>query len=159
MKHMIIAAEAGNADAQYNLGIMYDNRVDDHGNSVNPTDDNGVSIASDRATAMKWLGCAAEQGLARAQTRLAELYAEGPLSPETDIAACKWFTLARFNLNGVHRQRAQRGYDQVCLRLSAEQVALALSQAHRHQSEYQQAPTTKSYRLKRNGKGGCGGRI
>src|ERR1700749_1111879 len=48
-------------------GFLYDSRLDD----------NGYVIESDRAEAIKWLLAAAEQGLPRAQSRLAELYAAG----------------------------------------------------------------------------------
>ncbi|MGH6974003.1 MAG: hypothetical protein ACRED6_05190, partial [Stellaceae bacterium] len=60
MKRLLAAATKGDPDAEYNLGVMYDNRIDDHGNAVDPTDDNGFPIASNRAEAMKWLLRAAE---------------------------------------------------------------------------------------------------
>jgi len=73
MKRLIAAAAKGNPDAEYSLGVIYDNRIDDHGNAVGPTDDKGNPIASDRAEAMKWLLRAAEHGHARAQMRLRAL--------------------------------------------------------------------------------------
>jgi TPR repeat protein len=53
IKHLLIAAESGDAAAQFNLGVLYDSRLDD----------NGYAIEGNRAEAMKWLLAAAEQGL------------------------------------------------------------------------------------------------
>src|ERR1700676_3925864 len=54
MKRLQTAAEKGDANAQFNLGVLYDNRLDD----------NGHPIGSNRAQALKWLQMAAEQGMA-----------------------------------------------------------------------------------------------
>ena len=53
IKHIVIAANSGDAAAQFNLGVLYDSRLDD----------NGCGIEANRAEAMKWLLAAAEQGL------------------------------------------------------------------------------------------------
>jgi len=63
IKHLILAAESGDAAAQFNLGVLCDSRLDD----------NGYTIEGNRAEAMKWLLAAAEQGLARAQSKLREI--------------------------------------------------------------------------------------
>ena len=65
-KQLLRAAEAGNASSQYNLGILYDNGLDD----------NGYAVVGNRHQAVKWLLAAAEQGLPRAQVKLAEIYAD-----------------------------------------------------------------------------------
>ena len=65
---LLRAAEAGDADSQYNLGILCNNCMDD----------NGYAVAGDRRSAVKWLLAAAEQGLPRAQVKLAEIYADAP---------------------------------------------------------------------------------
>jgi TPR repeat protein len=70
-KRLLQAAEAGDALAQCNLGILYDNGLDD----------NGYIAEGGRPQAVKWLLAAAEQGLPRAQVKLAEVYADGPLDP------------------------------------------------------------------------------
>jgi len=139
MKRLILAASRGDPDAQYNLGVMYDNRVDDHGNSVSPTDANGYAVASNRAEAMKWLLRAAEQGLPRAQTRLAELYAEGPGAPLNYIKACKWFTVALTSLNGHHHQRAQTGYARICALMMPAQIATATARAKSWQRKWRKS--------------------
>ena len=62
-KRLLRAAEAGDADSQYNLGILCDNGMDD----------NEYPVAGNRRQAVKWLLAAAEQGSPRAQVKLAEL--------------------------------------------------------------------------------------
>ena len=52
------AAEQGNPDAQYNVGMMYLR---------------GEGVAGNRQEAIKWIGKAAEQGYKRAQDTLEEL--------------------------------------------------------------------------------------
>jgi hypothetical protein len=115
IKHLILAAESGDAAAQFNLGVLCDSRLDD----------NGYSIEGDRAEAIKWLLAAAEQGLARAQSRLAEMYAEGPNAPGDYINACAWFLLAITTLRGVHRHKALSNFDRVSSHLTPAQLAKA----------------------------------
>ena len=67
-KQLLQAAEAGDAGSQYNLGILCNNGMDD----------NGHAVAGNRWEAVKWLLAAAEQGLPRAQVKLAEVYADAP---------------------------------------------------------------------------------
>jgi Sel1 repeat len=112
---LILAAESGDAAAQFNLAVVCDSRLDD----------NGYPIEGNRAAAMKWLLAAAEQGLPRAQSKLAEMYADGPAAPEDDINACVWFLLAATSLAGIHRHRAQSAYKRVSSRLSPAQLAMA----------------------------------
>ena len=115
IKHLLFAAESGDAAAQFNLGVLYDSRLDD----------NGYAIEGNRAEAMKWLLAAAEQGLPRAQSKLAEMYASGRATPEDFIYACAWFLLATTNLRGIHRHRARSGYAHISLRLTPAQLARA----------------------------------
>ena len=55
-------AEAGDTEAQYNLGLMYVN---------------GRSVAQDDAEAVAWYRRAAEQGIAEAQYNLGLMYVNG----------------------------------------------------------------------------------
>ena len=114
-KDLLQAAKGGNADAQCNLGILYDNGVDD----------NGRVVEGNRPQAVKWLLAAAEQGLPRAQVKLAEVYADGPDISGSHTAACGWFLLAAAASRGIHLRRAQTGYELISLRLSAAQIAKA----------------------------------
>lgn len=115
MRHLRLAAESGDAAAQFNLGVLSDGRLDD----------NGYAIEGNRAEALKWLLAAAEQGLPRAQSRLAELYAGGPNASEDFVNACAWFLLATKNSRGIHRHQARSGYERVATRLTPAQLTEA----------------------------------
>ena len=79
-------AEQGNANAQRNLGLMYDN---------------GDGVQENDKTAVKWYTLAAEQGLDQAQSNLGLMYENGIGVQENHETAVKWYTLA-----------AQQGLDQ-----------------------------------------------
>jgi TPR repeat protein len=115
MRHLRLAAESGEAAAQFNLGVLYDSRIDD----------NGYAIESQREEAIRWLLAAAEQGLPRAQSRLAELYADGPNASGNYVNACVWFLLATTSSRGIHRDHARSGYERVATRLTPAQLTKA----------------------------------
>jgi TPR repeat protein len=117
-KELLAAAEQGDADAQFNLGVMLENGVDDNGHAIE-----GGKAEAMRAEAAKWLLSAAEQGLPRAQLQLAEAYARGGEAPEDYVKACGWFLVAMTRLSGVHRHRARSGYELVCSRLTPAEIA------------------------------------
>jgi TPR repeat protein len=72
-------AEQGNANAQRNLGLMYDN---------------GDGVQENDKTAVKWYTLAAEQGLDQAQSNLGLMYENGIGVQENHEIAVKWYTLA-----------------------------------------------------------------
>src|SRR5437660_1796183 len=72
-------ADQGDAQAQYNLGVMYDD---------------GQGVPQNDAEAMKWYRKAAEQGEDRAQNNLASMYASGQGVPQNYAEAMKWFRRA-----------------------------------------------------------------
>jgi len=115
MKRLHLAAEKGDANSQFNLGVLYDNRLDD----------NGHPIGGNRAQALKWLQMAADQGMARAQAKLAEVYAGGAKGAGDDAKACFWFLLAAEASNGAHRLNAQSGYERVAANLTKAEIARA----------------------------------
>jgi len=115
IKRLHLAAAGGDAAAQFNLGVLYDSRLDD----------NGYAIEGNRVEAMRWLLAAAEQGLPRAQSQLATMYAGGTDLPEDYIKACAWFLLATRRLQGIHRHRAQSGYERISSHLTPAQLARA----------------------------------
>jgi TPR repeat protein len=115
MRHLRTAAESGEAAAQFNLGVLYDSRIDD----------NGYAIEGNRTKAIKWLLAAAEQGLPRAQSRLAELYADKPDLAGNYVNACAWFLLATSSSRGIHRDRARSGYERVAAQLTPAQLIKA----------------------------------
>jgi len=69
-------AEEGDADAQFNLGIMYDN---------------GKGVEQDYKEAVKWFRKVAEQGYADGQFGLGVMYAEGQGVEQDYKEAVKWF--------------------------------------------------------------------
>jgi TPR repeat protein len=114
-KRLLEAAEAGDAASQCNLGILYDNGIDD----------NGHAIGRDRLEAARWLLAAAEQGLPRAQVKLAEVYAAAPDVSGSHAAAGGWFLLAALGLRGVHLHRARSGYERIAPLMTEAEVAQA----------------------------------
>jgi TPR repeat protein len=119
-KELLAAAEDGDAEAQFNLGVMLANGVDDNDHTIE-----GSKAVAMRAEAVKWLLSAAEQNLPRAQLQLAEAYAGGGEAPEAYVKACGWFLVAMTRLSGVHRHRARSGYELVCSRLTSAQITRA----------------------------------
>ena len=71
--------EAGDAIAQYNLGVMY------HG---------GEGTAKDDIEAARWMRCAAEQGLAPAQVDLGTMYDKGEGVEKNAAKAVHWYRSA-----------------------------------------------------------------
>ena len=114
-KRLIEAAEAGDAVSQCNLGILYDNGLDD----------NGYAVQGNRPQAVRWLLAAAEQGLPRAQIKLAEVYADGPDIRGSHTTACGWFLLASMGLHGVHLHSARSGYERIASHLTQAQIVEA----------------------------------
>src|SRR4051812_11459575 len=112
---LLRAAEAGDADSQYNLSILYDNGLDD----------NGYAVTGNRPQAVRWLLAAAEQGLPRAQVKLAEVYADAPDISGSHTTAGGWFLLAALGLHGVHLHRARSGYARLASHLTPMQIAQA----------------------------------
>jgi TPR repeat protein len=83
-----IAAEQGEADAQFNLARIYDSRAE------GPYKKKRAALADD-AEASKWYRLSAEQGHTQAQVKLAQLYAKGRASvPPDPMQAYKWLTIA-----------------------------------------------------------------
>ena len=72
-------AKQGNANAQFNLGIMYSE---------------GKGFPQDYAEAVKWYRKAAEQGLANAQYNLGFMYYNGRGVPQDYVQAHMWTNLA-----------------------------------------------------------------
>ena len=122
LKDMIRAAETGDANAQFNVGIVYGNRLNDTG---------GHDSEDNRAQAIRWLLLAAHQGLPRAQQKLAEIYADGPDTSDFHRQACAWFLVAATHLSGAQRERVQAGFDRIARRLTPEQISEAREFARR----------------------------
>ncbi len=121
MRRLQRDAELGDAVAQFNLGIVYGN----------PSGEGGSAIER-RMEAIRWLLRSANQGLPRAQSRLAEIYIEGPDASKNAVKACAWFLLAATGESGARGQAARSGYERAAAHLTATQIA----QAHRRASRW-----------------------
>jgi len=119
MKRLLREAMTGSADAQFNLGVLYGNGLDD----------NDHPISNKPREAIKWLLAAAKQGLPQAQMRLAEAYADRPTRSGGPARAYFWFLLAGASLDGIHRERAQSGGNRILGELTPKEVATAARRA------------------------------
>jgi TPR repeat protein len=83
-------AEAGEARAQYRLGVMYNM---------------GFGVKADPETAALWLGRAAEQDVADAQFILGVLYEQGRGVPHSQYHAFHWWRRAAVlgSLDALHK--------------------------------------------------------
>ena len=72
-------AAHGDAKAQYNLGLMYEN---------------GQGVTQDYKEAVKWCRLAADQGLAEAQYNLGLIYRDGEGVTQDYKETVKWYRLA-----------------------------------------------------------------
>ena len=92
-------AEQGHADAQYNLGVMYDQ---------------GQGVPQDYVQALKWFQLVAGQGHATGQHNLGVMYRDGQGVSQDHVEALKWFQLAagqghatgQFNLGVMYANKA-----------------------------------------------------
>ncbi len=123
------AAEAGLAEAQFNLGVMYAS---------------GRGVARNLAAAARWYEEAANQGVAEAQFNIGTLYALGAGVEKDEVHAAEWLQRAavkslpqaQFNLGVLHehgrgvrldartamawyRRAAEQGYEPAKQRLQA----------------------------------------
>ena len=76
VKWYLLAAQQGYADAQNDLGVMYEN---------------GKGIAEDAIKAVKWYRRAATQGHSDAQYNLGFMYYAGSGVDQDDAEAIKWY--------------------------------------------------------------------
>jgi TPR repeat protein len=113
--HLLEAAEGGNAEAQFNLGIMCENGLSG----------NRYVVEGSRQEAERWFLAAAEQGLPRAQIKLAEIYVEGSEIADRSVKACGWLLLATATLRGAQLEQAQSACRRASSRLAPAQIAAA----------------------------------
>ena len=76
---MRVRAEAGDAEAQNDLGVRYAN---------------GDGVPQDDAEAVRWYRLAADQGLASGQSALGVMYSDGEGVPQDDAEAVRWLRLS-----------------------------------------------------------------
>jgi hypothetical protein len=100
------AAEQGHAEAQHNLGTMYQS---------------GLGVGQDHAKAVQWYQRAAEQGYAAAQHNLGVMYLAGQGVAQDTLRAHMWFDLA--SRRGL--EAARKGRDAAASELTPDQIAEA----------------------------------
>lgn len=76
------AAESGEADSQFGMGLLYAN---------------GYGVPLDDAQALKWYSLAAAQNHGQAQCNIAVMHANGWGVPMSETEAMKWYLLAAEN--------------------------------------------------------------
>lgn len=76
------AAESGDADSQYGMGLLYSE---------------GIVVPMDDTQALKWFGLAAEQGHGEAQYKLGVMHANGWGVPMSETEAMNWYERAADN--------------------------------------------------------------
>ena len=103
-------AEAGDAESQVNLGVMYDT---------------GRGVPQDDAEAVRWYRLAADQGHASAQGNLGVMYGTGDGVPQDYVQAHMWFDLAASRMASGHRQHAVDGRDRAAGQMNPTQIAEA----------------------------------
>lgn len=114
-------AQRGDAHAQYNLGLMYDQ---------------GHGVPQDDGEAVTWYRKAAAQGLAEAQSSLGVMYATGDGVPQDYVAAYKWYNLAVSRSTGERRETAVNSRESVAARMTPTQIAEAQRAARQWAEEH-----------------------
>ena len=93
MRQYLVAAQGGDAQAQYQVGYMYQL---------------GQGVAADPATALQWYRKSADQNFANAQGQIGYLYQYGVGVPQDYVAALHWYGLAA--AQGFKTAQFQLGY-------------------------------------------------
>jgi uncharacterized protein len=140
-------AEKGNAEAQYNLGVMYIlgrgvpqdtkqavdlwSKAADQGNSANAQFNLGVmyrqgkGVPADDKQAVSYWAKAAEQGHTQAQLYVGIMYAQGAGTAQDKVQAYKWFSIAADKGN----QAAVQNLNTVSMHMEPAQIEQGKSQA------------------------------
>ena len=142
-------ADQGDADAQYNLGVMYNNgdgvpqdyaeamkwhrKAANQGNgnaqfNLGFMYDRGRGMRQNYAEAVKWYRLAANQGVAVAQYKLGLIYHDGQGVPRDYVQAHMWFSLAASQFlasETENRDDAVKARDFVASKMTPAQIAEA----------------------------------
>ena len=142
VERLRLAADEGDAAAQFNLGVMYANgegvpqddaeaakwfrRAADQGDAdaqfvSGLCTSTGRGVPQDDSEAVKWFRRAADQDNADAQSNLGDMYAEGRGVPQDFTSAYMWLSLSA--AAGV--QDAQNALDVIARQMTASQIAKA----------------------------------
>ena len=149
-------ADLGDAFAQDDLGVMYDNgqgvqqdfaealkwyrlaaNQGDAGGQANLglMYATGHGVPQDYAEAVKWLRLAAEQGDAAAQYNLGTMYGNGRGVPQDYVQAHMWFSLAASSEKDIHDE-AVKCRDFSASKMTPAQIAEARKLTHEWKPKY-----------------------
>ena len=103
MTALRLQANAGDASAQFSLGITYDM---------------GVWVPQDDVQAVAWFRKAADRGHAAAQNRLGYAYNIGEGVPQDYVEAHKWQNLAAYGASVEDRERFAEARDALAAQLT-----------------------------------------
>ncbi|MGC2458637.1 MAG: tetratricopeptide repeat protein [Gallionellaceae bacterium] len=148
-------AEQGNAEAQYNLGMMYMRGIGvsqdtkqamelwtkaaDQGNNANAQFNLGVlyrqgkGVPADDKRAVSYWAKAAEQGHIQAQLYVGIMYAQGAGTTQDKTQAYKWFSIAASKGNPA----AVQNLNTVSMHMEPAQIEQAKSQAQEWLANHQ----------------------
>jgi len=118
LKEMQPLAEQGDADAQFNLGVMYEN---------------GQGVPQDDGEAARWFRLAAEQGESAAQTKLGLLYEQGRGVLQDYVQAHMWVNLAA----AQNQEDATKYRNALAKKMTSEQIAEAQRLAREWLAQHQ----------------------
>ncbi len=116
------SADQGDAQAQFNLGLMYDL---------------GQGVPEDDAEAVAWYRKAADQGVAGAQYTLGLLYTYGLGVPRDYVEAHKWHDLAISRVTGDELERYVETLDAVAMWMTPARFAEARKRADEWQAAFE----------------------
>jgi len=114
-------AAQGNAWAQHNLGVLYDN---------------GRGVPQDYVKARGWYEKAAAQGNAWAQHNLGALYDNGRGVPQDYVKAYMWLDLAAAQLTSNGKKLAVDNRDDAARRMTPAQIAEAQRLSQQCQAQH-----------------------
>ena len=110
MKNILAEALNGNADAQYNLGIMYAS---------------GLGVIQDYNEAVKWFRLSSGQGNAQAQDIYGLMYASGRGVTQDYVRAHMWLNISASSGNTL----AESNRDKVAKKMTQTQIEKAQEMA------------------------------
>ena len=112
MKNILAGALNGNADAQYNLGIMYAS---------------GLGVIQDYNEAVKWFRLSSSQGNAQAQEIYGLMYASGRGVTQDYVRAHMWLNISASSGD----KNAEANLDIFAKKMSPTQIEKAQEMAQR----------------------------
>ena len=112
MKNILAGALNGNADAQYNLGIMYAS---------------GLGVIQDYNEAVKWFRLSSSQGNAQAQEIYGLMYASGRGVTQDYVRAHMWLNISASS----GYKNAEANLDIVAKKMTPTQIEKAQEMAQR----------------------------